>query len=59
MTDPAMIEFINKHGGLAVGGSKIVLPQKPGKPITADDQPINEGEWFLDKKGNKVKMIKN
>ncbi|KAL4510825.1 hypothetical protein ABPG72_004979 [Tetrahymena utriculariae] len=58
-TDPSMIEFINKHGGLAIGGSKFILPQKPSKPVSMDGSQIKEGEWFTDKKGNKVKMVKN
>lgn len=54
-----MIDFINKHGGLAIGGSKFILPQKPGKPMAKDGKAVKEGEWFVDNKGNKVKMVKN
>ena len=54
-----MLAFINQHGGLAIGGSRFVIPQKPGKPISKDGQSIREGEWFVDQNGNKVKMTKN
>ncbi|EGR29468.1 phage head-tail family protein, putative [Ichthyophthirius multifiliis] len=59
VVDPAIVDFVNKHGGLAIGGSKFVLPQKPGRPIDKDGKPVNEGEWFIDEKGNRVKMVKN
>lgn len=48
VTDPAMLAFINQHGGLAIGGSKYIIPQKPGKPVAKNGQPIKEGEWFID-----------
>ena len=57
--DPAMQAFINQHGGLAIGGAKFTLPQKPGKPMAKNGQPIKEGEWFVDQNGNKVKMMRN
>ncbi|KAL4479494.1 hypothetical protein ABPG72_011816 [Tetrahymena utriculariae] len=57
--DPLMQNFINKHGGLAIGGAKFNLPQKPNKPLAKNGQPIKEGEWFIDQNGNRVKMTKN
>jgi hypothetical protein len=37
-----------------------VLPQKPGqRPKARDGRSVKEGEWFLDEKGNKVKMSRN
>jgi len=59
VTDPAIVDFINKHGGLAVGGSKFVLPKKPGRPVARDGKPAVEGEWFTDSSGNKVKLVKD
>ena len=26
VTDPSIVDFVNKHGGLAIGGSKYILP---------------------------------
>lgn len=57
--DPSMQAFINKHGGLAIGGSKFNIPQKPVKPISKNGQPIKENEWFVDQSGNRVRMTKN
>lgn len=36
--DPTMQNFINKHGGLAIGGAKFNLPQKPNKPVAKGGQ---------------------
>lgn len=37
-----------------------MLPQKPGqRPKARDGRSVKEGEWFLDEKGNKVKMSRN
>ncbi|EGR34049.1 phage head-tail family protein, putative [Ichthyophthirius multifiliis] len=58
-TDPSIIAFVNQFGGLAVGGSKFIIPQKPGRPVAKDGQNIKEGEWFTDQNGNKVRMMKN
>lgn len=46
--DSSMLAFINKHGGLAIGGAKFTMPQKPSKPMAKNGQPIKEGEWFTD-----------
>lgn len=58
--DPAMQAFINKHGGMAIGGAKIRKPEMPGKkPVRKDGKAVVEGEWFEDENGKKVRMMKD
>lgn len=58
--DPAMQAFINKHGGMAVGGAGFKKPEMPGKkPMRKDGKAVVEGEWFEDETGKKVRMMKD
>ncbi len=42
--DPSMQKFMSQHGGLAIGGSKFVIPQKVGtKPASKSGESVAEG----------------
>ncbi|CAK93569.1 unnamed protein product (macronuclear) [Paramecium tetraurelia] len=47
-------DFLEAHGGFAIGGSKINLPSKP---VAKDGKEIKQGEWFEDKTGKKVRKL--
>lgn len=58
--DPAMQAFLNKHGGMAIGGKGFKKPEMPGKkPVRKDGKPVVEGEWFEDENGRKVRMMRD
>lgn len=53
-------KFMNKHGGLAIGGHKFKKPEISNKkPVPKDGKEIIEGEWFEDATGNIVRVVRN
>ena len=58
--DRDMKKFLEKHGGLAVGGAKYTRPQplNTKKPKRKDGKEIVEGEWFEDENGNMVRLMR-
>ena len=49
-----MQDFIETHGGLAIGGAKIAVPKKP---MAKDGKEVKVGEWFEDNDGKKVRKM--
>jgi hypothetical protein len=46
---------MEQNGGFAIGGSKITLPKRPE---AKDGQEVKVGQWFEDKDGKKVRIVK-
>lgn len=50
----AVKNFVDQHGGFAIGGAKITIPKRP---VAKDGQEVKVGQWFEDKDGKKVRII--